>query len=208
MPRESIQRKPERVKPPRVQISYDVATGAAVENRELPLVIGVLGDFSGASERRPAFRDRKFLHIDWDSFNEVMANLATRARFGVPSSLAGSDLQVDLTFACIEDFEPEKLTDRMVPLRELRQCASLEASEVLHRHIDCVLHAPEFQALESAWRGLWYLASRAETSPSLQIKVLDVSKRELVRDFQRSAEFDQSELFRESLRRTVWPIRR
>jgi type VI secretion system protein ImpC len=86
--------------------------------------------------------------------------------------------------------------EQLAPLDALRRSDSPEALQTIARHLDMVLHAPEFQALESAWRSLWYLVSRTETSESLQIRVLDVTKRELLRDCERAGEFDQSRLFK------------
>src|SRR5262249_39624057 len=126
----------------------------------------------------------------------VLAEFAPRSCFRIPSSLAGGEFEVDLTFRSIEDFEPEHVIERLAFLDPLRKSDSPEAAETIARHLDRVLHAPEFQALESAWRSLWYLVSQTETSDQLQIRLLDVTKGELLKDFQRSVEFDQSLLFK------------
>lgn len=179
---------------PRVQITYDFEAGGAIESRELPFVIGVLGEFSG-NQPRPPLRDRAFINIDFDNFDHVMDGLSPHARFSIPSSPAGEQ-ELDLVFRGMVDFEPESLINRIDALRQLGQSTDGDAQAALARYLDNILHAPEFQAVESAWRGLWYLVSGTETSAQLQIKLFDVSKRELLRDLQKSAQFDQSGLFK------------
>src|ERR1700687_875697 len=118
MPRESMQRKLERIRPPRVYITYDSEAGEAIEKRELPFVIGVLGSFSGSNEHRPRFPDCEFRRIDFDTFDGVMAEIGPRARFTIPGSLAGEEFEIDLTFSSLQDFEPENLIDAVGPLKE------------------------------------------------------------------------------------------
>ena len=195
MARQSVQRKLERVRPPRVQIRYDVEVGGAIETREIPFVIGVLGDFSGSS-RSQTLRDRKFIEIDLDSFNSVLAEMSPSVHFKISGSLSDGEIDVDLTFRAIEDFEPDNVIKCLKPLTKLRNSLTPESHETLQRHLDRVLHAPEFQLVEAAWRSLWYLVLQTETSAELRIKVLDISKRELSRDFQRSTEFDRTHLFK------------
>ena len=193
--RESSQKKLDRIRPPRVHILYEVETSDTIEAREVAFVIGVMGDYSGAAER-PRFSKRSFRQIDFDSFDQVMAELQPRARFQIPSSLAGGEMTVELNFRALADFEPESVIGQIAALDGLRKSGSPEELQVLARHLDRVLHAPEFQALESSWRSLWQLIWRSETGISLQIKLLDVSRHELLRDFQRAPEFDQSRLFK------------
>lgn len=77
MAKESLQKKLDRVRPPRVQIKYEVYVGDAMEMKELPFVVGVLGDFSGKPEKAlPALKDRKFVDIDRDNFNKVLSAMA------------------------------------------------------------------------------------------------------------------------------------
>ncbi|MBZ5658166.1 MAG: type VI secretion system contractile sheath large subunit [Acidobacteriia bacterium] len=114
----------------------------------------------------------------------------------MPSSSSGGELEVDLTFSAIEDFEPDRLIDRIELLSEIAKRTDSDGPGSLNRHLDRILHAPEFQAVEAAWRGLWYLVSQTETSSQLQIKVLDASKSELLRDLQRAPEVDQSWFFK------------
>jgi type VI secretion system protein ImpC len=196
MPRESIQRKLDRVRPPRVHITYDVETGGAIEVQELPLVIGVFGSFCGNWENRPRLHDRAFRQVDFDNFNAVMGELNPHAQFKIPSSPYSRELEVDLTFSAIEDFAPDRLIDRIERLSEPAERTESDGPSSLNRHLDRILHAPEFQAVEAAWRGLWYLVSQTETSSQLQIKVLDISKSELLRDLQRAPEVDQSWFFK------------
>lgn len=120
--KESIQKRLQKVRPPRVQLTYDVEKGDAVEQKELPFVAGVLGDFAGQSEAGESkLRDRKFVAIDVDNFDDVMDALAPRAAFRVRNRLSdeGGELAVDLTFRSFEDFRPESVARQVEPLRKL-----------------------------------------------------------------------------------------
>ncbi len=120
--KESIQHKIDRVRPPRVQITYDVEVGGAIELKELPFVIGVMGDFVGKPEEPlPAIKNRKFVEIDADNFNQVMAGMKPRVAFSVDNKLQddGSKLGVDLKFNSLEDFEPDSVVQQVEPLRKL-----------------------------------------------------------------------------------------
>lgn len=120
--KESIQHKIDRVRPPRVQITYDVEVGGAIELKELPFVVGVMGDFVGKPEEPlPAIKNRKFVEIDADNFNQVMAGMKPRVAFSVDNKLQddGSKLGVDLKFNSIEDFEPDSVVQQVEPLRKL-----------------------------------------------------------------------------------------
>ncbi|MEO6588113.1 MAG: type VI secretion system contractile sheath small subunit [Pyrinomonadaceae bacterium] len=120
--KESLQHKLDRVRPPRVQITYDVEVGGAIELKELPFVIGVLGDFVGKSEDPLApLKDRKFVEIDPDNFNQVLAGMKPRVAFNVDNKLQddGSKMGVDLKFTNIEDFEPDNIVNQVEPLRKL-----------------------------------------------------------------------------------------
>jgi type VI secretion system protein ImpB len=119
---ESLQHKLDRVRPPRVHITYDVEVGDALEKRELPFVVGVLGDFSGKpTEPLKPLRDRKFVQIDRDNFNDVMARMTPGASFRVENTLKGdgSELAVDLKFRSMDDFEPARIAQQVEPLRKL-----------------------------------------------------------------------------------------
>ena len=120
--KESLQHKLDRVRPPRVQITYDVEVGGALELKELPFVVGVLGDFVGKPEEAlPALKNRKFVEIDPDNFNQVMAGMKPRLSFSTDNKLQddGSKIGVDLKFTSIEDFEPDNIVQQVDPLRKL-----------------------------------------------------------------------------------------
>ena len=120
--KESLQHKLDRVRPPRVQITYDVEVGGAIELKELPFVVGVLGDFVGKPEEAlPALKNRKFVEIDPDNFNQVMAGMKPRVAFSTENRLQddGSKIGVDLRFNSIEDFEPDNIVQQVDPLRKL-----------------------------------------------------------------------------------------
>jgi type VI secretion system protein ImpB len=120
--KESLQHKLERVRPPRVNITYDVEVGGAIELKELPFVVGVLGDFVGKPEEPlPALKNRKFIEIDQDNFNQVLAGMKPRVAFTVDNKLQDDDskLGVDLKFQNIEDFEPDNIVQQVEPLRRL-----------------------------------------------------------------------------------------
>jgi type VI secretion system protein ImpB len=122
MSKDSVQKKLQKVRPPRVQMTYDVEVGDAVEQKELPFVAGVLGDFAGQSEKdQKRLKDRKFVSVDMDNFDEVMEGVAPRAVYRVDNKLssAGGEFAVDLTFNSIEDFRPESVVQQVEPLRKL-----------------------------------------------------------------------------------------
>ena len=119
---ESTQHKLDRVRPPRVQITYDVETGGAIEKRELPLVVGILADLSGKQENAPAaLKTRGFVSIDRDNINEVMTSIAPRLAFQVGNAIAKDDskLNVELKFKTLDDFEPVAVIKQVAPLRKL-----------------------------------------------------------------------------------------
>ncbi|MFV5490160.1 type VI secretion system contractile sheath small subunit [Acinetobacter sp. ASP199] len=120
--RESVQKKLQRIRPPRVQLTYDVEVGDAREVKELPFVVGVLGDFSAASElEKTKLKDKKFINVDLDNIDEVMESLAPRANFQVENTLTeeGGRMSVDLTFNSMDDFKPEQVVQQVDPLRRL-----------------------------------------------------------------------------------------
>jgi len=120
--KESVQKKLQRIRPPRVQLTYDVEIGDAIEQKEIPFVLGVMGDFAGNSEVPPAkLKDRKFVNIDPDNFDDVMKGIEPRAIFKVNNTLGdkSGEFAVDLTFRSIEDFRPESVVQQVDPLRKL-----------------------------------------------------------------------------------------
>jgi type VI secretion system protein ImpB len=121
---ESVQKRLERVRPPRVHVTYDVETGGAIEIKELPFVMGVLGDFTGQPvEALPKLKDRRFIEVTLDNFDSVLESMKPHVAFSVDNKLSEDDnvgqLKVDLKFKSMEDFEPEKVAKQVKPLREL-----------------------------------------------------------------------------------------
>jgi type VI secretion system protein ImpB len=126
---ESLQHKLDRIRRPRVHITYDVEIGGAIELKELPFVVGVLADLSGKPEEPlPRLKDRKFVEIDRDNFNKVLAATKPRLAYQVDNTLQndGSKLFVELKFNDIDDFVPDQVVKQVEPLRKL-----LEARERL-----------------------------------------------------------------------------
>lgn len=124
MARESTQHKLDRVRAPRVQLTYDVEVGDAIEKKELPFVAGVLGDFTGQPAEPPGkLKDRKFVNIDKDNFNDVLKGMKPRVQLQVDNKLQndGSKLGVELNFKHIDDFSPEAIVDQVEPLRRLME---------------------------------------------------------------------------------------
>jgi type VI secretion system protein ImpB len=121
---ESLQHKLDRVRSPRVHITYDVETGGAIEMKELPFVMGVLADLSGQPEEAlPRMANRRFVEINRDNFNEVMAGMKPRLAFRVDNQLTDDDskLGVELRFNHMDDFSPERVAEQVEPLRKLMQ---------------------------------------------------------------------------------------
>ena len=120
---ESLQHKLDRVRRPRVQITYDVETNGAMQKIELPFVLGVMADLSGMPKEPLApMKDRKFVNIDRDNFNTVMAKAAPRLAYRVNNKLTDekdSQLNVELNFKHIDDFEPARVAEQIPALNEL-----------------------------------------------------------------------------------------
>jgi type VI secretion system protein ImpB len=119
---ESTQHKLDRIRPPRVQITYDVETGGAIEMKELPFVVGIMADLSGKPENPlPRVKDRKFVEVDRDNFNDVLASCAPRLAFRVDNRLSDEDTKigVELKFNHIDDFNPISVVKQVEPLRKL-----------------------------------------------------------------------------------------
>ncbi|MEM7497543.1 MAG: type VI secretion system contractile sheath small subunit [Pseudomonadota bacterium] len=118
----SVHSKLEKVRKPRVHIKYEVETEGALVEKELPFVVGVLGDFSGnpTDELKP-FGERKFVQIDIDNFDEVMRRMTPGLQMRVPNTLSddGSDLRVDLKFSSLDDFEPAAVVEQVPALKAL-----------------------------------------------------------------------------------------
>ena len=122
--KDSVQKRLERVRPPRVQLSYDVEIGDAIENKELPFVMGVMGDFTGQQDPNnplPKLKERKFVNVDLDNFDEVMQGMAPKASYRVKNKLSpeGGEFSVNLEFKSLDDFSPEAVVQQVEPLRKL-----------------------------------------------------------------------------------------
>src|SRR5947209_1903360 len=119
---ESTQHKLDRVRPPRVQITYDVEIGDAFVKKELPFVVGIMADLAGQpSEPLPLLRERKFVEIDRDNFNDVLKAIGPRLAIRVPNKLANDDssLNVELKFQSIDDFGPLNVLKQVEAMRKL-----------------------------------------------------------------------------------------
>lgn len=124
MPSESQQQKLSRVRKPRVHITYEVETEGAQVVKELPFVVGVLGDFSGdPTEKLKPLKDRKFIQIDRDNFNDVLKRMTPGLDLRVENTLAddGSEMSVNLKFEKMEDFEPANVVAQVEPLQKLME---------------------------------------------------------------------------------------
>ncbi len=118
----SIYDKKARVRPPRVHISYDVELNGAQVKKELPFVVGVMADFSGnPADPLPRPRDRKFVEIDRDNFDDILKSTKPRAAFKVANTLQddGSELSVELQFEKLGDFAPDAVARQVKPLNDL-----------------------------------------------------------------------------------------
>ncbi|CAN5818770.1 type VI secretion system contractile sheath small subunit [soil metagenome] len=121
---ESVNRKLERVRAPRVQISYDVETGGAIEMKELPFVMGVLGDFTGQpAEPLAKLKERKFVEIGPDNFDDVLKSMKPHLAFKVDNMLSddadAGKIGVDLKFESLDDFSPDRVAQQVGPLQKL-----------------------------------------------------------------------------------------
>jgi len=155
----SIHDKLERVRKPRVHIRYDVETEGAQVEKELPFVVGVLGDFSGdPTEPLKPLKDRKFVQIDRDNFNDVMRRMTPGLKMKVENTLAGdgSEMAVDLKFNSMDDFDPANVVNQVEPLRKLLETrnklrdlmSKVDRSEDLENLLEQVLqNGEELKAL-------------------------------------------------------------
>ncbi|MFH1216394.1 MAG: type VI secretion system contractile sheath small subunit [Pseudomonadota bacterium] len=122
MAKESQQHTLDRVRAPRVQITYDVEVGGAIEKKEIPFVVGVLSDLSGKpDEPLPKLKDRKFIEIDRDNFNTVLEGMKPRLAYRVDNKLTDDDskMAVELRFKSLDDFHPERVAEQVTPVRKL-----------------------------------------------------------------------------------------
>jgi len=147
---ESTQKKLDRVRPPRVNITYEVQVGDAIEMKSLPFVMGVLGDFTGQpTEPLAKLKDRKFVEVTPDNFDDVLASMKPHLSFSVENKLSddpnAGKLGVDLNFRSLDDFSPDAVAQQVKPLKELlelrRQLANLRGTLQGNDKLDDVLQA-------------------------------------------------------------------
>jgi len=156
MARESTQTKLSRVRPPRVQITYDVQVGDAIELKEIPFVLVVLADLSGnPTEELARLKDRKFVEVTPDNFDDVLASMKPHLAYSVENKLASDPdapkLKVDLNFRSLEDFEPEKVARQIKPLEQLLELrtrladlrGSLQTNQTLDDLLQEVINSSE-----------------------------------------------------------------
>jgi type VI secretion system protein ImpB len=132
---ESLQHKLDRVRSPRVHITYDVEVGDAIEMKEIPFVVGVLGDYSGKPEEPlPRVRDRKFIEIDRDNFDKVVEGMKPRLAFTADNKLSDDNtkIPVELRFKSLDDFHPERVAEQIDPVKKLIE-ARKKLSDLLNK---------------------------------------------------------------------------
>ena len=148
--KKSIQKKIERVRPPRVNIAYEVETGGAIEERQLPFVMAVLGDFTGQpKEPLEKLKDRQFAEVTPDNFDDVLANMKPHLAFAVDNKLSddpdAGKMAVDLTFERMEDFQPDHVAKQVEPLNKLlelrNELASLRGRIQSNEKLDEIIQA-------------------------------------------------------------------
>ncbi len=135
MAKESLQHTLDRVRSPRVHITYDVEVGDAIEMKEIPFVVGVLADLSGKpDEPLPKLKERKFIEIDRDNFDSVLAGMKPRLAFKVDNKISDDEGQiaVELRFKSMDDFHPERIAEQIPPVRKLVE-ARRKLSELLNK---------------------------------------------------------------------------
>ena len=151
---ESTQHKLDRIRPPRVQITYDVEIGGAIEKKEIPFVVGVMADLSGMPEAPlPKLKDRKFVEIDRDNFSDVMASINPHLVFRVANKVAndGSAMGVELRFKTVDDFGPLSLIDQVASLKKMFDVRSklndlvskLDGNDALDEKLQELLKQPD-----------------------------------------------------------------
>jgi type VI secretion system protein ImpB len=148
MARQSIQKKLQRVRPPRVQIEYEVQVGDAIEIKEIPFVMGVLGDYAGQPvEEQARLKDRKFVEVTPDNFDDVLASMKPHLAYSVENKLSedpdAPKLKVDLNFRSLDDFSPEAVAKQVAPLKKLldlrTRLADLRGTLQTNEKLDAVL---------------------------------------------------------------------
>lgn len=176
----SLQKWVGRNRPPRVQITYDVETGDAIEKRELPMVVGVLADLSGQpATPLPKLKERRFVEIDRDNFDEIMGKIRPRLDLSVPDTAKGEgNLRIELNFEKFADFHPESLVDQVPRLSKLLEArhqlrdllAKLDGNDELDSILERIVRSTEeLKAVKSeaqAGGSAGDAAEPANTAPS------------------------------------------
>jgi type VI secretion system protein ImpB len=175
MARESVHAKLERVRSPRVHVTYNVEIGGAIELKEIPFVMGIMADLSGQSvEPLPKIKERRFVEITPDNYNAVMESMKPRVAFTVENRLTeesgAGNLGVDLTFKSLEDFEPEQVARKIGPLRELMELrtklsdlvGTLQGNEKLERLLQEVIN--DSGQLQKVGKEISYKAKDGESN--------------------------------------------
>ena len=150
----SVHGKLNRVRKPRVHITYEVETEGAVEVKELPFVVGVMGDFSGnPTSKLPSMKDRKFVTIDRDNINDVMKKMTPGLNLRVENTIEGdgSEMAVQLKFGSMDDFEPARVAKQVEPLKKMLETrdklrdllTKVDLSEDLEAVLDDVVNNTE-----------------------------------------------------------------
>ena len=162
---ESTQHKLDRIRPPRVQITYDVEIGGAIQKKELPLVMGILADLSGKPEEAlPKLKDRKFVEIDRDNFNDILKSITPRVTMQVDNKLSkdGGKTNIELKFRHMDDFSPLNIVKQVEALRKLFESrqklndllAKLDGNDTLDHMLQTVTgNADEMKQLKAATDG-------------------------------------------------------
>ncbi len=149
----SIHDKLNRVRKPRVHITYDLESNGESVKRELPFVMGVMGDYSGDNANQKAFKDRNFLQVDRDNINEIMANINPQLNMKVENTLQGdgTEMPVNISLNHLEDFEPHRVVEQVEPLRKLLEArnklrdllSKADRSEELEKVLEDILSNSE-----------------------------------------------------------------
>jgi type VI secretion system protein ImpB len=156
MPGESVHKKKERIRPPRVHISYEVELNGAQVMKELPFVVGVISDLSGQPKEPLArMKERKFTEIDRDNFDEILRSMKPRLAMKVENRLQddGSELSVELNFAKMQDFRPEAVARQVQPLKDLLEIREqlkdllgrTEGNDRLEEILKAIIEKPELR---------------------------------------------------------------
>lgn len=162
---ESTQHKLDRIRPPRVQITYDVEIGGAIQKKELPLVMGILADLSGKPEEAlPKLKDRKFVEIDRDNFNDILRSITPRMTAQVDNKLSkdGGKTAIELKFRNLDDFSPLNIVLQVEALKKLFESrqklndllAKLDGNDTLDQMLQTATGNPdEMKQLKAASNG-------------------------------------------------------